>query len=450
MQRAQRGVDNPALDVAVAAANFLGKPILVFFAPIPFYPHANARHYAFLAQGLADISADLHNRGIGFVLRCWPDHQLLKFCEEVRPALIVGDENPLREPANWREAVTMKVADRLGIPFWTVDADVVVPSRMIEKAQYAARIIRPKLALQLPIFLREPENLRANVPCIEAGAAPFPKGGCESSITFDELTHGWPLDRSVPPVSSFRGGAREGLRLLREFVKDKLSRYDRERNHPELGGTSRLSPYLHFGHISPVRVALEVQRADAPESEKQAYLDQLVTWRELAVNFVKHNPHYDSIDCAEPWAKRTLNAHARDERPYVYSDRQLEDAETHDELWNAAQRQMVTEGWMHNYMRMYWAKKILEWSASPAAAYATTVRLNDKYFLDGRDPNGYAGIAWAITGKLDRPWFDRPIFGQIRYMSATSVAKKFNAASYVRRYSGIPSASETKPAPALS
>ncbi len=434
MQRAQRGIDNPALDVAVAAANELKVPCIVFFAPIPFYPHANARHYAFLAQGISDIAADLAQRNIGFVLRRWPDHHLLKFCEEVRPALIVGDENPLREPAHWRELVATKVADKLGIPFWTVDADVIVPSKLIDKAQYAARIIRPKLALQLKTFLREPENLSATA---RVGTGLCPVQNLETlppTITFDELTLDWPLERSVQPVTSFRGGTREGMRLLRDFVRHKLSHYDRDRNHPEVDGTSRLSPYLHFGHISPIRVALEIQNADAPESEKQAFLDQLITWRELAVNFVLHNSSYDTFDCAEPWAKKSLKAHERDERPYLYYADQLESAETHDALWNAAQRQMVTEGWMHNYMRMYWAKKILEWTPSAAEAYAIAVHLNDKYFLDGRDPNGYAGIAWAIAGKLDRPWFDRPIFGLIRYMGGKSMEKKFDVKAYVERY----------------
>jgi deoxyribodipyrimidine photo-lyase len=446
MQRAQRGVDNPALDVAVHAANELRKPVVVFFAPIPFYPHANLRHYAFLAEGIADIAADLTRRNIGFVLRRWPDHHLAGFCEEVRPVLVVGDDNPLRGPARWRE----KAAEQIRVPLWTVDADVVVPSKLIEKAQYAARIIRPRLQLQLPAFLQKPENPRARVawsvltqfrpngtghsPVPTLAVATLAVATLDADISLDELTRGWPLDRSVGPVRSFRGGTREGMRLLREFVRHKLPRYSRDRNHPELDGTSRLSPYLHFGHISPVRLAWEVQQSDAPEAEKKAFLDQMITWRELAVNFVRTNPHYDSLDAAEPWAHRTLDAHARDGRPALYTARELENAETADPLWNAAQRQMVTEGWMHNYMRMYWAKKILEWTPTPREAYELAVHLNDKHFLDGRDPNGYAGVAWAIAGKFDRPWFERPVFGTIRYMSATAAARKFDATSYIRNH----------------
>jgi deoxyribodipyrimidine photo-lyase len=174
----------------------------------------------------------------------------------------------------------------------------------------------------------------------------------------------------------------------------------------------------------------------APTADKEAYLNQVIVWRELAINLVRFNPDYDSFECAEPWAHRTLAKHAQDPRPVLYTEAQLENAETHDPLWNAAQMQMVTAGWMHNYMRMYWAKKILEWSRTPAEAHRVAVRLNDKYELDGRDPNGYAGIAWAILGKFDRPWFERPIFGQIRYMSAASTGRKFDSSRYIAQNHG--------------
>ena len=202
---------------------------------------------------------------------------------------------------------------------------------------------------------------------------------------------------------------------------------------PEIDGTSHLSPYLHFGHISPLTVALAVEQADAPKTAKEVFLKQLIVWRELAVNLVRFNQNYDNFECGEPWAHRTLAAHSNDDRPVLYSEKQLEDAETYDLLWNAAQIQMVTTGWMHNYLRMYWAKKILEWSPSPAIAYGIAVRLNDKYELDGRDPNGYAGIAWSIVGKFDRPWFERPIFGLIRYMSGASTGKKFDSKRYIQQ-----------------
>jgi len=426
MQRAQRGIDNPALDVAVDAANALRKPAVVFLAPVPFYPNANLRHYRFLNQGIADIAAHLARRNIGLVLRRFPEHSLLRFCNEVNPALVVGDENPMREPESWRQ----NAAKKLKVPLWTVDADVIVPSQLLEKAQYAAHIIHPRLQAHLKRFLVASRNPNAHVGWTESKTKAI---SIPSLPTDSDVTDCWKLDRSVSPVSNWRGGSTEAFRLLREFVEHKLRGYGTQRNKPEIDHTSRLSPYLHFGHISPVTVALTVDKTNAPKADKEAFLNQIVTWRELAVNLVKFNPDYDSFECGEPWAHRSLAKHATDLRPLLYNANQLENAETHDPLWNAAQMQMVNTGWMHNYVRMYWAKKILEWSRSPAEAHRIAVHLNDKYELDGRDPNGYAGIAWAIVGKFDRPWFERPIFGQIRYMSGESTGKKFDSKKYIRQ-----------------
>jgi deoxyribodipyrimidine photo-lyase len=422
MQRAQRGMDNPALDVAVEAANALSQPVVVFFAPVPFYPHANLRHYHFLAEGIPDIAEALEKRNIGFVLRRFPDHSLVKFCADVAPSLVVGDENPMREPENWRR----KAAKKLKVPLWTVDADVIVPSNLLLKEQYASHIIRRRLQPQLERFMIKPKNIHARFNWKR------PRGLQSLDSDFD-ITQGWPLDRSVSTVSTFRGGTKEGLRLLKKFLKYGLHRYTMTRNKPEVDGTSRLSPYLHFGHISPLTVALAVEGSSASETDKQAFLNQVITWRELAINMVRFNPNYDNFECGEPWAHRSLAKHAKDKRPILYSERQLESAETYDSLWNAAQMQMVRTGWMHNYLRMYWAKKILEWSSSPAQAFRIAVRLNDKYELDGRDPNGYAGIAWSIVGKFDRPWFERPIFGQIRYMSGASTGRKFDSTKYIQQ-----------------
>ena len=422
MQRAQRGVDNPALDVAIEVANALRKPVIVFFAPIPFYPHANLRHYRFLTDGIPDIAAALARRNVGFVLRRYPEHSLVNFCDEVKAAMVVGDENPMREPENWRRVAAKKLA----IPLWTVDADVIVPSKLLEKAQYASHIIRPRLQARLENYRIPSRNPRARV------AWKKPAGLTSLDASFD-ITSDWKMDRSVSAVSTWRGGSAEALRLLNDFVQHKLRGYGTQRNKPETDHTSRLSPYLHFGHISPITVALAVKNSEAPKADKEAFLNQIITWRELAVNLVRYNPNYDTFECAEPWAHQTLAKHAKDARPILYTEEQLEGAETHDQLWNAAQMQMVTTGWMHNYMRMYWAKKILEWSRSPAEAYRIAVGLNDKYELDGRDPNGYAGIAWAIVGKFDRPWFERAIFGQIRYMSGASTGKKFDSRKYIRQ-----------------
>ncbi len=421
MQRAQRARDNPALDLAVNLANELKLPCVVFFAPVPYYPHANLRHYRFLQEGIADTATRCEKRNIGFVLRRYPEHSLIEFCDEVKASIVVGDENPLREPRSWRE----KAAKRLRIPLYTVDADVIIPTRLFQKEQYAARIIRPRIDAHLEEFLVPSEEPKARI-------AWDPPRALQSLDPAFDVTNDWPdLDRSVAPVNSFVGGTDRALLLLRDFVEHKLPHYPDRHAQADVDGTSRLSPYLHFGHISPITVALAVQNANAPRTAKDDFLDQLISWRELSTCLVHYNEFYDSLECAEPWAHKTLAAHAKDKRPVLYTRAQLERAATHDELWNAAQRQMLHAGWMHNHMRMYWAKKLLEWSPSPASAYNTAVYLNDRYFLDGRDPNGYAGIAWAIAGKFDRPWFERPIFGLIRYMAESGARKKFDTERYI-------------------
>ena len=426
MQRAQRATGNPALDVAVKVANELKIPVVVFFAPVPFYPHANLRHYRFLIDGIPDIAEDLRIRNIGFVLRAYPDHSLLKFCEETRPALVIGDENPMREPEAWR----VKVAAKLRVPLWTVDADVIVPSKLLVKEQFAARTIRPRIHALLPQFMVAQKNLSAHVRWTfppRLGSLPLQ----------ENFMARWRLDRSVAPAPGWHGGSKQALRVLHEFVRKRLAAYPEARNHPEVDGTSQLSPYLHFGHIGPHTVALAVERSDAPARAKQAFLEQVIVRRELSVNFVRFNPAYDSIECLEPWAERSLAEHARDRRAVIYTESEMADGATHDPLWNAAQKQMVLSGWMHNYLRMYWAKKILEWSPSVSEAYQRAVRFNDLYELDGRDPNGYAGIAWAIVGKHDRAWSNRPVYGKIRYMSLASTGRKFDSKRYMEQISKL-------------
>ena len=430
MQRAQRIHDNPALDTAIEAGNILGLPVVVFFSVIPAYPNANLRHYHFMQQGLQDVEADAAERGVGFVLRRHPQNSLEAFLEEVEAALLIGDENPCREPEHWRQIL----ARRLKLPYWTVDADVVVPSGTFGRSFHLLHHFRPHLNRELPRFLLPHSNLKP--VCVWQ-----PLKQCAHYSPHNDITAGFDkLDRTIGPVDSFVGGTHAAMRRLNNFLHRDLASYTRDRNLPDRDGTSRLSPYLHFGHISPITIALAVQNtANAeklPSDEKEKFLDQVIGWRELSVLFVKYEPNYDTWECAEPWARKTLIEHAADPRPHRYEFTQLERAETSDDLWNAAQRQMVDTGWMHNYMRMYWAKKILEWAPDPARAFEWAVKLNDRYELDGRDPNGYAGIAWSIVGRHDRPWFNRPVFGLIRPMSGASLAKKFNSAAYMQAHLG--------------
>ncbi len=431
MQRAERAVDNHALDTAILAANALALPVVVYFAGVSNFPNANLRHYIFLNEGLQDVAADCARRNCTFILRNAPREDHLTLFRDVGAALVIGDENPMRVPEGWRQ----HVAANLNIPFWTVDADVIVPSKLFPKAQFAAYTMRPRLWRLVPDYLQPSENPIAD----HAWHRP------ENFFADDpasDMTAGWPdLDRSVGKAPELTGGAHAAHARLDHFVTKLLPGYASNRNHPDIDGTSVLSPYLHYGHISPITITLAIEAAveNDPKLRESAdsFLDELVTWRELCINYARYNPHYDDPECAEPWARQTIADHAADPRDQLYTLDQLERAETYDDLWNAAQRQMVMRGWMHNFMRMYWAKKVLEWSPDNATAMRSLIYLNDKYFVDGRDPSGYAGIAWAIYGKFDRPWFNRPIFGKIRYMSGKSTGGKFNSAAYIAQHSSF-------------
>jgi deoxyribodipyrimidine photo-lyase len=426
MQHAQRGVDNPALDLAIDAANELQKPLAVFFGLRPDYPHANLRHYTFLVEGLAETAQRIEKRGAAFIFRPFPDNRLIPFCDEVKACLVIGDENPMREPERWRRSA----AKKLRLPLWTVDADVIVPTKLFEKEEYAARTLRPKLHRLLDIFFQPLENPKAQYP--------FKRKPPSQPIDEPRLLEMLPLDRSVEAVTSFKGGTAEALRKIKRFIKKRLANYDTARNVPHLDGTSELSAYLHFGQISPLTIALAVRHTDAPKPAITAYLEELIVRRELAINYVARNPNYDRLKGAPDWAQKTLAERIDDPRPHFYSERRLEAAETADELWNAAQMEMIKTGRMHGYLRMYWAKKILEWTRRPAHAFDIAVRLNDKYFLDGRDPNGYTGVAWAIGGKHDRPWAPRrPVFGLIRYMSAAGMQRKFDVKAYIEKVNSL-------------
>jgi deoxyribodipyrimidine photo-lyase len=431
MQRSQRGRDNHALDLAINIGNALELPVVAYFAAISNFPHANLRHYAFLNQGLPDIAEDLAERGVGFVMRRAPHCDHAEFFADVSAAMVIGDENPMREPERWRRAL----AESLDIPFWTVDADVVVPSKLLEKAQFSAGVARPRLYRALPEFLIPFKNPRAAHPWNQ------PRN-LRADDVHDDITRGWRnFDRSVAPVEAWHGGHHASISRLKKFVT-LLENYDRDRNHPETDGTSAMSPYLHFGHIGPLTIALAVnavaKKRPHLKPARDSFFNELIVWRELSVNFVRYQPDYDSPACADAWARTTIAEHDRDEREFLYTLAQLEAAQTHDDLWNAAQIQMLRHGWMHNYLRMYWAKKIVEWTPNAATAMKHAIYLNDRYLLDGRDPNGYAGVAWAVLGKFDRAWGSRPIFGKRRYMSGASTGKKFDSKLYIEQMQALP------------
>jgi deoxyribodipyrimidine photo-lyase len=332
----------------------------------------------------------------------------------------------MREPAAWRD----HVAARLTVPFVTVDADVLVPTALFPKREFAARTLRPKYLRVRDDWLRPPPH---PLPRVKAKAGPRGADPSTAAVPAD-----WTIDRSVAPVATFPPGPREGRKALETFVKKRLRGYAEDRNQPDLAATSRLSPYVHFGHLGATEVAWAVADAGAPDADRDAFLEEFLVRRELAINYVAREPRYDELAGSPAWALKSLDEHRKDPRPYLYDDDAFERGLTHDPLWNAAQLEMVRTGHMHGYVRMYWAKKILEWSRTPEEAFALAVRLNDAYELDGRDPNGYTGVAWAIGGLHDRPWAPaRPVFGMVRFMSGASTGRKFDSKAYMARVDAL-------------
>jgi len=423
MQRAQRARDNPALETAAQAANELGKPLTIFFSLVPDFPGACEHHYRFMLEGLVETVKDLERLGARFVLGVPPENDVVRFCAKNRPVLVIGDENPLRVPEEWRRTL----ATKLKVAFVTIDADVVVPTSFFPKEEFAARTIRPKIHRILGDFLVSGRRIRLR------HRAPDRRSSSRSPDAEALLsTLGSPPSAGV--IKGPRGGRKAALKRLRGFSSSPLADYHLHRNHPEIAeGTSLLSPYLHFGQLGAREIALAVMGSEVTEEAREAFLEELIVRRELCINYVLRNPDYDRFDGLNDWARKTLEEHVCNARPYRYSERALENAETHDPLWNAAQTEMVRTGRTHGYARMYWAKKILQWAEHPSAAMEIAIRLNDKYFLDGRDPNGYANIAWAVGGKHDRPWPERPVFGKIRSMTYRSTSKKFDCRAYIER-----------------
>jgi len=421
MQEAQRARGNAALEMAIRGANRYGLPVVVCFGLMDGYPEANARHYAFMLDGLSDCAKELETRGIAFVIRHgMPVDVALSLSQNA--AAVICDRSYMPAQREWRRML----AEAATCPVVRVETEVVVPVDVAsDKSEYAARTIRPRIHRVWDEYLvaldeTEPE-IRADALTLESDFDPTDPSGVLAALD---------LDRTVKPVKRFRGGRVAALEMLNRFLDDVLDGYAKGRNEPSAAQTSFLSPYLHFGHISPVEMALAARDSGIGATEDRgSFIEELVVRRELAMNYANFAPGFETYDALPDWAKKTLSEHAGDEREYVYTSDVLEACKTHDTHWNDAMREMVHTGFMHNYMRMYWAKKILEWSATPEDAFNTTLALNNKYFLDGRDPNSYANIAWCF-GLHDRAWTERPVFGKIRYMNANGLNRKFDMAAY--------------------
>jgi deoxyribodipyrimidine photo-lyase len=425
MSREQRARDNWALLTAQHLARERRVPLLVAFALAPRFLGATLRQYAFMLAGLAEAARELEDYRIPFhLVRGEPGKAIPKWLRSHEAGLLVTDFDPLRLKREWKETV----AQDLDIPLIEVDAHNLVPCWLASpKQEWAAYSFRPKVHRALEEFL---------TPFPALAKHPFPAGERGTGLDVPGLLDSLPLDRTVPPVTWLNPGEQAAGEQLRQFLAERLPRYDRERNDPTQDGQSDLSPYLHFGHLAPQRVALEVQKSRAPAADKAAFLEELIVRRELSDNFCYYNRDYHRFQGFPDWARKTLDEHRADEREYLYSLAEFEAARTHDPLWNAAQLEMVQRGKMHGYLRMYWAKKILEWTATPEEAQEVAIYLNDRYELDGRDPNGYVGIAWSLGGVHDRAWGERRIFGKIRYMSSRGAAGKFDVKAYIEKQLG--------------
>ena len=418
MSRDKRVDDNWALLAAQSVALNNKVPLIVCFQYLGHFPEANIRQYGFQLKGLLELKNKLESLNIEFILSQGRASEVIpRIIDEKVVGTIITDYSPLRV---YKKRVS-KVLNRTKIPFYQIDAHNIVPVwKASPKKEYAAYTIRKKIHDNLDQFLTDYPSLIKH-----------PYGNIrKNDISYDNIVKGLKIDFSVQEVDWLVPGETAAKNKL-DLLHDLLAGYDERRNDPTKDALSNLSPYFHFGHISPQRVALDIKNSSLPEQDKNSFLEEMIVRRELSDNFCEYEPNYDYFEGFHDWAKKTLNEHRNDEREYLYPKEQFEHADTHDPLWNAAQNQMINKGKMHGYMRMYWAKKILEWSPNPEEAMQVAIDLNDKYELDGRDPNGYAGIAWSIGGIHDRAWFERPVYGKIRYMNYNGCKSKFNVKRYI-------------------
>ncbi|MFA6540858.1 MAG: deoxyribodipyrimidine photo-lyase [Bacteroidota bacterium] len=436
MSRDQRVDDNWALLFAQSLAMKYKAPLAVLFCLAPEFLDATIRQYGFMLEGLRGVEKKLKEKNIPFsILSGDPKKEVPAFARKENIAGLVTDFNPLNINREWKTSVQ----NALRCSMYEVDAHNIVPCWSASpKQEYGAYTFRPKIHRLLPAFLEEFPPVRKH---------PYNRPEDHSPVDWIKIKNSLRVNSTVGEVSWISPGEKSAKEQLSGFIKKRLRNYNEERNDPTQNAQSHLSPYLHFGQISAERIALDLLascRQDIQEilfkmkngaSEQHgnvsAFLEELIVRRELSDNFTHYNHRYTSFDCFPAWAQQSLNEHRHDAREFIYTKDQFERAETHDPLWNAAQREMVMTGKMHGYMRMYWGKKILEWSPSPEEALSTAIQLNDRYQLDGRDPNGYAGIAWSIGGLHDRAWFERPVFGKIRYMNYNGCKSKFDVEKYI-------------------
>ena len=417
MSRDQRVDDNWALLYAQSKALEMHQSLMVVFCKCQGYLGSTNQIDHFMMEGLHEVYLKLKEYHIPFVvLEGDPVENISNFSSLIKAGLLVTDFNPLRISREWK----LQVAQRINIQFVEVDAHNVIPCfAASNKQEYAAYTFRPKVYRQLDEYLTDFPEIVSH---------PFQSPiDAHALSSLEETTQR--IFENINNECNIKSGEAAAKAQLNDFIAHRLENYG-NRNDPNEEASSGLSPYLHFGQISAQRVALEVRKMTDHASE---FLEELIVRRELSDNFCYYNKNYDNPLGFPEWARKTLDAHRIDPRTYPYSLEQLEKASTHDRLWNAAQMEMVKTGRMHGYLRMYWAKKILEWSETVEQAMQNAIHLNDKYLWDGRDPNGYTGIAWSIGGVHDRAWGERPVFGKIRYMSYDGCKRKFDIEKYIQK-----------------
>ncbi|XP_066476889.1 deoxyribodipyrimidine photo-lyase-like [Tiliqua scincoides] len=427
MSRDQRVQDNWAFLYAQRLALKQKLPLHVCFCLVPKFLEATIRHFGFMLGGLKEVAEECQELNIPF-------HLLIGFAKDTLPPFVmkhsiggvVTDFAPLRVPQQWVQDVRERLPP--DVPFAQVDAHNIVPCWVAsDKQEYGARTIRRKIHDLLPEFLTD------FPPVVQH---PYPAACQAEPINWDSCSASLQVDRTVKEVDWAKPGTTSGLRVLEEFIQERLKFFGTDRNNPNKAALSNLSPWFHFGQVSVQRAILEVRKHRSRYKESvEAFIEEAVVRRELADNFCYYNQNYDKVEGAYDWAKTTLKLHAKDKRPHLYTLKQLEEGKTHDPLWNAAQLQMVREGKMHGFLRMYWAKKILEWTSSPDEALKFAIYLNDRYELDGRDPNGYVGCMWSICGIHDQGWAERAVFGKIRYMNYAGCKRKFDVGQFEHKFS---------------
>lgn len=427
MQMFKRASHNYALNFAIELANETGLPLVVYEGLKYYYPWANDRIHTFILEGVAEKAEEFAQRGIRYLFylqRHGRDQKktVAKLAKEAR--LLVTDDYPCFIIPEHNARI-----GKLNLPVYSVDANGMVPLSAMTKEEYAAYTIRPKINRLLPDQPRRilTPTVRQQNPRLEVDCP-------ETKVTHDsiaKLVSECDIDHSVKPSELYHGGTANGRKRLKHFLQKILPTYDETRSEPSVDGCSRLSPYLHFGFLSIQEIVQGVEGSKAPKASKEVFLEEAIVRRELSFNLTRYNPNYDSLSALPPWVMKTMRDHIDDPRPELMEAEQIEAGNTYDELWNAAQREIVATGHLHNYVRMLWGKKFIEWQRSYEMAFELLIHLNNKYGIDGRDPNSYAGILWCF-GKHDRPWApERPIFGLIRYMTSSSMGKKFKSKKYI-------------------